>query len=76
MTVPYSFGSATSALPLSQLDSNFNTPITIGNTAVTLGNTVTTLNNMTLANVTVTRDRKSTRLNSSHIPLSRMPSSA
>ena len=26
--------------------------------------------------VTITRDRKSTRLNSSHIPLSRMPSSA
>ena len=54
MTVPYSFGSATAAIPLSQLDSNFNTPITIGNTAVTLGNTVTTLNNMTLNNVTVT----------------------
>ena len=54
MTVPYSFGSATSAIPLSQLDSNFNTPITLGNTAIQLGNTVTTLNNMTLANVTIT----------------------
>ena len=53
MTVPYSFGSATSAIPLSQLDSNFNTPITLGNTAIQLGNTVTTLNNMTLANVTI-----------------------
>lgn len=53
MTVPYSFGTATSAIPLSQLDSNFNTPITLGNTAIQLGNTVTTLNNMTLANVTV-----------------------
>ena len=53
MTVPYSFGAATSAIPLSQLDSNFNTPITLGNTAIQLGNTVTTLNNMTLANVTI-----------------------
>jgi len=53
MAVPYTFGSATTSIPLSQLDSNFATPITLGNTAVQLGNTVTTLNNMTLANVTV-----------------------
>jgi len=53
MPVPYTFGSATSSIPLSQLDSNFATAITIGNTAVQLGNTVTTLNNMTLANVTI-----------------------
>ena len=54
MTVPYTFATATSSIPLSQLDSNFNTGITIGNTSVTLGNTVTTLNNMTLPNVTIT----------------------
>ena len=53
MAVPYTFGSATSAIPLSQLDSNFSTAITLGNTAIQLGNTVTTLNNMTLANVTI-----------------------
>lgn len=53
MPVPFTFGTATSAIPLSQLDSNFNTAITIGNTAVQLGNTVTTLNSMTLANVTI-----------------------
>jgi hypothetical protein len=53
MTVPNQFGTATSAIPLSQLDANFNTPITLGNTAIQLGNTVTTLNNMTLANVTI-----------------------
>lgn len=53
MAVPYTFGSATSAIPLSQLDSNFNTTITLGNTAIQLGNTVTTLNNMTFANVTI-----------------------
>jgi hypothetical protein len=53
MAVPYTFGSATSAIPLSQLDSNFATTITLGNTAIQLGNTVTTLNNMSLANVTV-----------------------
>ena len=54
MTVPYTFATATSSIPLSQLDSNFNTGITIGNTSVTLGNTVTTLNNITLPNVTIT----------------------
>jgi hypothetical protein len=53
MAVPYTFGSATTAIPLSQLDSNFATTITLGNTAIQLGNTVTTLNNMTLANVTI-----------------------
>jgi len=53
MAVPYTFGSATSAIPLSQLDSNFASTITLGNTAIQLGNTVTTLNNMTLVNATI-----------------------
>ena len=53
MAVPYTFGTATASIPLSNLDSNFATTITLGNTAIQLGNTVTTLNNMTLANVTV-----------------------
>ena len=51
--VPYTFGNATTAIPLTQLDSNFNTPLTIGNTSVGLGNTVTSLGNLTLANVTI-----------------------
>jgi hypothetical protein len=53
MPVPNQFANVTTSIPLSQLDANFNTPITLGNTAIQLGNTVTTLNNMTLANVTV-----------------------
>ena len=53
MPVPNTFGTATSAIPLSELDANFAAPITLGNTAIQLGNTVTTLNNMTLANVTI-----------------------
>lgn len=53
MPVPNTFANATTSIPLSQLDNNFATPVTIGNTAVQLGNTVTTLNNMTLANVTI-----------------------
>jgi len=53
MSVPFTFGTATAAIPLSNLDSNFASPITLGNTAIQLGNTVTTLNNMTLANVTI-----------------------
>jgi hypothetical protein len=53
MPVPNTFANATTTIPLSDLDNNFATPITIGNTAIQLGNTVTTLNNMTLANVTI-----------------------
>jgi hypothetical protein len=54
MSVPYTFATATGSIPLSQLDSNFGTPITIGNTAVLLGGTITQLNGMTLANVIIT----------------------
>jgi hypothetical protein len=53
MAVPNIFANATASIPLSQLDTNFATTITLGNTAIQLGNTVTTLNNMTLANVTI-----------------------
>ena len=54
MAVPYTFATAVGQLPLSQLDSNFATGITLGNTSIQLGNTVTTLNNMTFSNVTIT----------------------
>ena len=40
------------------------------------GSITLSLDSMTSANIAPGRDRKSTRLNSSHIPLSRMPSSA
>jgi len=53
MPVTYTFATATTSIPLSQLDTNFASTITLGNTAIQLGNTVTTLNNMTLANVTI-----------------------
>jgi hypothetical protein len=53
MGVPYTFGNATTSIPLSQLDANFNTGLTIGNTTVGLGNTVTTLGNVTLNNVNI-----------------------
>lgn len=53
MAVPYTFGNATTSIPLSQLDTNFATAITIGNTAVYLGNTTTTFGNVTLTNATI-----------------------
>lgn len=53
MAVPNIFATATSAIPLSQLDQNFATAITLGNTAVYLGNTTTTLGNVTLTNTQV-----------------------
>ena len=53
MAVPYTFGNATTSIPLSQLDTNFATAITIGNTAVYLGNTTTSFGNVTLTNVTI-----------------------
>ena len=52
--MPYTFGTATSAIPLSQLDTNFATPITLGNTAVYLNNTYSSIGNLSLANVTIT----------------------
>jgi hypothetical protein len=53
MAVPNIFGTATAAIPLSQLDANFATAITLGNTALYLGNTTTSLGNVTLTNVTI-----------------------
>jgi len=50
--VPFIFGNATTSIPLTNLDANFNTGLTIGNTTVGLGNTVTTLGNVTIANAT------------------------
>lgn len=54
MSVPYTFGPSTGNIPLSYLDNNFATPITIGNTSIQLGDTVSSLNNLSMANVTVT----------------------
>jgi hypothetical protein len=54
MAVPYTFATATGSIPLSQLDSNFATGVTIGNTSVQLGGTITTINNLSLANVAIT----------------------
>jgi len=54
MAVPNIFATATTAIPLSQLDANFATAVTLGNTAVYLGNTTTSLGNLTLVNTTVT----------------------
>lgn len=53
MAVPNIFANATTSIPLSQLDQNFATAITLGNTAVYLGNTTTTIGNVTLTNVTI-----------------------
>jgi hypothetical protein len=53
MAVPNIFGNVTTTIPLSQLDTNFATPVTLGNTSVALGNTATTLGNLTLTNVTI-----------------------
>ena len=53
MAVPNIFANVTTAIPLSQLDANFATAITLGNTAVYLGNTTTSFGNVTLTNATV-----------------------
>ena len=53
MAVPYTFGNATTSIPLSNLDADFATPITLGNTSVYLGNTTTSIGNLTLTNLTV-----------------------
>ena len=52
--VPYTFANATTSIPLSQLDANFNTTATLGNAAIGLGNVTTTVGNLTLTNVNIT----------------------
>lgn len=47
--VPNVFANATGSIPLSQLDANFNTTLTIGTTSVGLGNTVNTLSNVAIS---------------------------
>ena len=53
MAVPYTFATASTSIPLSQLDANFLTPITLGTTTVYLGNTVTSLANISFSNITI-----------------------
>ena len=53
MSVPNVFANATTAIPLVQLDQNFNTGITLGNTTVYLGNTTTSFGNVTLTGAAV-----------------------
>lgn len=48
MTVPYIFASASATIPLSELDANFATPITLGSTTMILGGTYTTISGLTL----------------------------
>ena len=54
MAVPYTFATATTSIPLSQLDSNFATAVTLGNTAMYLGNTTSSVGNLTLTLPTIT----------------------
>ena len=53
MAVPYTFATATSPIPLANLDSNFATGITLGNTVMYLGNTTTSVGNLTVTNFTI-----------------------
>ena len=53
MAVPNIFANVTTSIPLSQLDTNFATPITLGNASLYLGNTTTSVGNLTLTNVTI-----------------------
>ena len=48
MSVPYTFATAATPLPLSELDDNFATPITLGSTTMILGGTYTTISGLTL----------------------------
>jgi hypothetical protein len=52
--VPFTFGNATTAIPLTNLDADFNTTATLGNAAIGLGNTTTTVGNLNLGNVLIT----------------------
>jgi len=53
MSVPYTFATAATPLPLSELDANFATPITLGSTTMILGGTYTTISGLTLTSPTL-----------------------
>ena len=53
MSVPYTFATAATPLPLSELDDNFATPITLGSTTMILGGTYTTISGLTLTSPTL-----------------------
>jgi hypothetical protein len=53
MSVPFTFGTAIAAIPLSQLDSNFASYVTLGTTQFQLGDTVSTVNGLSLSNVSI-----------------------
>jgi hypothetical protein len=48
MAVPNTFAGQTGSIPLSELDTNFSTPITIGSTPIALGDTETVIAGITL----------------------------
>jgi hypothetical protein len=54
MTIPYTFANQTGPIPLSELDSNFASPIQLGGTSVQLGNSYSTISalNLTSPNLT------------------------
>ena len=54
MSVPYTFATAVGTLPLSELDSNFATPITLGETNVSLGGSYNTLSSLQINNFKTT----------------------
>ena len=49
----YTFANATTSIPLTNLDANFATPITLGKTAVTINGTFSSIGNLTLNNATI-----------------------
>ena len=60
----------------SYYSSNVTANLTISTVNVAGGNIILSMNSATTTNIRAGRDRKSTRLNSSHVSESRMPSSA
>ena len=53
MSVPYTFATAATTIPLSELDANFATAITLGSVAMILGNTYTNISGLTLTSPTI-----------------------
>lgn len=53
MSVPYTFSNLSGTIPLSDLDSNFATPITVGSNTVLLGGTLNTISGLTLNSPTI-----------------------
>ena len=66
MSIPYTFSTATGDVPLSELDANFATPITLGTSQVVLGGTLSTAAGLNITGNAATATTAATATNATN----------